>query len=117
MCCYSSLVVLQVLVPKDPLLLGKMFEVVITSTGKHYLKGDVVTESLVRVPPRPTPLPTGAVSGRKEWREKQSQNQIVPKRTMCSGDLLFLFSILFFICAAIVIQYGPRIPLLFSSFP
>jgi hypothetical protein len=61
-----------VLVPKDDSLLGKMFEVVITTTGKHYLKGDVLVESLARAPSRPAPLPHGTVSGATEWRKKKT---------------------------------------------
>ena len=71
----SLLTFLQVLVPKDDSLLGKMFEVVITSTGKHYLKGEVLTESLLSAPPRPAPLPHGAVSGTKEWEEKTKKKE------------------------------------------
>ena len=70
-----SISLLQVLVPKDATLLGKMFEVVITSTGKHYLKGEVLTDSLASAPPRPSPLPHGAVSGTKEWEEKEKEKK------------------------------------------
>lgn len=52
-----------------------MFEVVITSTGKHYLKGEVVTESLGLAPHRPTPLPQGAVSGAKGWKKKDKNDK------------------------------------------
>ena len=58
------------LVPKDPTLLGKMFEVVITSTGKHFLKGSVVKESLDHVVVRPPPLLAGDVSGMEVWKAK-----------------------------------------------
>ena len=58
------------LVPKDDTLLGKMFEVVITTTGKHYLKGDVLAESLTHAPSRPAPLPRGTVSGATEWKKR-----------------------------------------------
>ena len=58
------------LVPKDDALLGKMFEVFITTTGKHYLKGDVLAESLIRAPSRPAPLPRGTVSGATEWKKR-----------------------------------------------
>lgn len=108
---------LQVLVPMDPQLLGKMFEVLIVSTGKHYLKGEVLTESLVRVPSRPKPLPAGVVSGGEKWKERQSQNKpktAVSKQTMCTVDLLLLFSVLVVLCAGILIQYSPRMTLLFS---
>ena len=72
---------MQVLVPKDDSLLGKMFEVVITSTGKHYLKGQVLTESLTRAPPRPAPLPHGAVSGTKKWQEKRNEIETIAAAT------------------------------------
>lgn len=41
---------------------------VITSTGKHFLKGKIVRESLVEVLPRPQPLPAGRVSGIEAWK-------------------------------------------------
>ncbi len=44
-------------------LMGRMFDVVISSTGKHYLIGEVVCDSLPLIPPCPAPLPYGAVSG------------------------------------------------------
>lgn len=74
-------------------------------------------ESLVKVPPRPTPLPVGAVSGGEEWREKQSQTinkTVVSKKSVCTMDLLLLFSVLFVICAGIIVQYSPHMTLLFS---
>lgn len=48
-----------------------MFEVVITSTGKHFLKGQVIEESLVQVSPRPQPLPAGDVSGMQAWKDRR----------------------------------------------
>ena len=72
------------LVPKDDALLGKMFEVVITTTGKHYLKGDVLAESLTRAPSRPTPLPRGTVSGATEWRQRTTT--VAAERTATSTD-------------------------------
>ena len=71
--------------PKDDALLGKMFEVVITTTGKHYLKGDVVAESLACAPPRPTPLPPGTVSGAVEWKKKKTE-ATVATNTMAAAD-------------------------------
>ena len=71
----SCLFHLQVLVAKDPSLLGKMFDVVITETGKHYLKGDVLKESLAVVPARPAPLPFGAVSGMKTFKNQRTTSQ------------------------------------------
>lgn len=59
--------------PRDPALLGKRFEVMITSTGKHFLKGQVVKESLVQAMPRPPPLPAGHVSGHVTPRPQLGQ--------------------------------------------
>ena len=61
--------------PKEPALLGKMFEVVITSTGKHFLKGQVLEESLVQVSLRPQPLPAGHVSGMQAWKARQTSGE------------------------------------------
>ena len=68
--------------PKDDALLGKMFEVVITTTGKHYLKGDILEESLVCAPSRPTPLPQGTVSGATEWNRKKMTEATVAIHTL-----------------------------------
>ena len=67
--------------PKDDALLGKMFEVVITTTGKHYLKGDVLAESLACAPSRPTPLPQGTVSGATEWKRRTTEATVASYRT------------------------------------
>ena len=112
----------QVLVPKDPQLLGKMFEVTITSTGKHYLKGDVVAESLVRVPLRPAPLPSGTVSGGGKWKQYSVKDctPIEPRYSvlkqakqflMKSGDVVLLVSAVLIICTAIAMHYGPYLSL------
>ena len=54
----------QVLVPKDDNLMGKMVEVDITSSGKHYLMSELVTETQVKRPENvPPPLKKGQVSG------------------------------------------------------
>ena len=54
----------QVLVPQEEDFMGKMVEVDIISTGKHYLKGSVVREAGIERPDMvPPPLKQGAVSG------------------------------------------------------
>jgi hypothetical protein len=75
-------------VPKDDSLLGKMFEVVIMTTGKHYLKGDVLVESLARAPSRPAPLPQGTVSGATEWRKRTTTipTTVASQRTVDSTN-------------------------------
>ena len=52
---------MQVLVPKDEHLLGKLVEVQITETGKHFLKC-ALTKNVFR-PDVPLPLKQGQVSG------------------------------------------------------
>ena len=88
-----------------------MFEVVITSTGKHFLKAEVLTESLVRVPIRPSPLPAGVVSGGQKWQQVRedvsTKTALHSKSKHCSVDMLILFSALFVICAGIVVHYSP----------
>ena len=61
-----------------------MFEVIITTTGKHYLKGDVLAESLARAPSRPTALPQGTVSGATEWNRKKKTEASVTMHTIPS---------------------------------
>lgn len=92
---------LQVLVAKDPSLLGKMFDVVITETGKHYLKGDVISESLRVVPHRPTPLPYGAVSGIKRTESNKTSRSWITR-----GDLLLVFVALIFVCIFVFTRYS-----------
>lgn len=52
---------MQVLVPKDEHLLGKLVQVKITETGKHFMKC-TLTKNIVR-PDVPLPLKKGQVSG------------------------------------------------------
>ena len=77
--------------PKDPSLLGKMFEVEITSTGKHFLKGSVVQDSLLRVLPRPQPLPPGQVSGAETHKsELVVRNMEIKKSKLGRTDFILL---------------------------
>lgn len=63
----SSLSVLQVLVPKDENLMGKLVTVEITETGKHFMKCRLVRDGEVKRPATvPPPLPKGKVSGFKQ---------------------------------------------------
>lgn len=57
------------LVPKDEDLMGKMIEVEIVETGKHYMKGKLLVSkhSAVR-PDVPLPLKKGQVSGLSKVR-------------------------------------------------
>lgn len=53
----------QVLVKGAPDLMGKMIEVEIYETGKHFLKGKIVDNSEIISPGLTQPLPKGTVSG------------------------------------------------------
>ncbi|NXA46984.1 CDKAL methylthiotransferase, partial [Nothocercus julius] len=53
----------QVLVPKDPLLMGKMVDVNIYEAGKHFMKGQPVSDARVYTASITRPLAKGEVSG------------------------------------------------------
>nr|XP_006198672.1 threonylcarbamoyladenosine tRNA methylthiotransferase isoform X1 [Vicugna pacos]XP_015090114.1 threonylcarbamoyladenosine tRNA methylthiotransferase isoform X1 [Vicugna pacos]XP_015090115.1 threonylcarbamoyladenosine tRNA methylthiotransferase isoform X1 [Vicugna pacos]XP_015090116.1 threonylcarbamoyladenosine tRNA methylthiotransferase isoform X1 [Vicugna pacos]XP_015090117.1 threonylcarbamoyladenosine tRNA methylthiotransferase isoform X1 [Vicugna pacos] len=56
----------QVLVPKNPTFLGKMVEVDIYESGKHFMKGQPVSHAKVHTPSISKPLAKGEVSGLTE---------------------------------------------------
>ncbi|GAB0183886.1 threonylcarbamoyladenosine tRNA methylthiotransferase [Grus japonensis] len=58
----------KVLVPKDPLLMGKMVEVNIYEAGKHFMKGQPVSDARVYTASITRPLAKGEVSGLTEER-------------------------------------------------
>ncbi|XP_005403437.1 PREDICTED: threonylcarbamoyladenosine tRNA methylthiotransferase isoform X2 [Chinchilla lanigera] len=59
----------QVLVPKNPSFMGKMVEVDIYESGKHFMKGQPVSDAKVYTPSISKPLAKGQVSGlTKEFR-------------------------------------------------
>ncbi|XP_028631522.1 threonylcarbamoyladenosine tRNA methylthiotransferase [Grammomys surdaster] len=61
----------QVLVPKNTAFMGKMVEVDIYESGKHFLKGQPVSETRVYTPSISKPLAKGEVSGlTKEFRNR-----------------------------------------------
>ncbi|KAJ8045306.1 Threonylcarbamoyladenosine tRNA methylthiotransferase [Holothuria leucospilota] len=53
----------QVLVPKEEGLLGKMVEVKIISTGKHYMMSEIIREKELFTPSVATPFAQGEISG------------------------------------------------------
>ena len=81
--------------------MGRMFEVEITSTGKHYLVGEVVKHSLVRMPSRPAPLPYGAVSGWGKVQES-SQRRKQPAGLLADSTLIALAIII--VCFAVFVH-------------
>ncbi|XP_063259674.1 threonylcarbamoyladenosine tRNA methylthiotransferase isoform X2 [Prinia subflava] len=64
----------QVLVPKDPLLMGKMVEVSIYEAGKHFMKGQPVSDAIVHTASITRPLAKGEVSGLTEEFRRSPQN-------------------------------------------
>ncbi|NXO05303.1 CDKAL methylthiotransferase, partial [Rhinopomastus cyanomelas] len=64
----------QVLVPKDPQLMGKMVEVNIYEAGKHFMKGQPVSDSRVYAASIARPLAKGEVSGLTEEFRPAPQN-------------------------------------------
>ncbi|NXC82235.1 CDKAL methylthiotransferase, partial [Cercotrichas coryphoeus] len=64
----------QVLVPKDPLLMGKMVEVNIYEAGKHFMKGQPVSDARVHTASISRPLPKGEVSGLTEEFRRSAQS-------------------------------------------
>ncbi|NXM34441.1 CDKAL methylthiotransferase, partial [Oxyruncus cristatus] len=64
----------QVLVPKDTLLMGKMVEVNIYEAGKHFMKGQPVSDARVHTASITRPLAKGEVSGLTEEFRRAPQN-------------------------------------------
>ncbi|NWV72198.1 CDKAL methylthiotransferase, partial [Malurus elegans] len=64
----------QILVPKDPLLMGKMVEVSIYEAGKHFMKGQPVSDARVHTASITRPLAKGEVSGLTEEFRRAPQN-------------------------------------------
>ncbi|XP_072417014.1 threonylcarbamoyladenosine tRNA methylthiotransferase [Chiloscyllium punctatum] len=64
----------QVLVPKQPELLGKMIEVDIYEAGKHFMKGKPAQNGKIYTPSIVKPLLRGAVSGTMEEFKTINEN-------------------------------------------
>uniref|UniRef100_A0A2K6H133 tRNA-t(6)A37 methylthiotransferase n=1 Tax=Propithecus coquereli TaxID=379532 RepID=A0A2K6H133_PROCO len=66
----------QVLVPKNSSFMGKMVEVDIYESGKHFMKGQPVSDAKVYTPSISKPLAKGEVSGlTKEFRNRLGNHQ------------------------------------------
>ena len=77
-----------------------MFEVEITDTGKHYLVGEVVRQSLVCMPPRPPPLPYGTISG-----AKKSSSTARSGTASTLTDRALIAVAVFIVCVAVFVHY------------
>ncbi|XP_043942741.1 threonylcarbamoyladenosine tRNA methylthiotransferase-like [Protopterus annectens] len=81
----------QVLVPKNPTFMGKMIEVDIYETGKHFMKGHPASGMEIYTPSIAKPLAKGEVSGVTEELKAILQNGTgshVPSATKNMMDLL-----------------------------
>uniref|UniRef100_G3SLB5 tRNA-t(6)A37 methylthiotransferase n=1 Tax=Loxodonta africana TaxID=9785 RepID=G3SLB5_LOXAF len=61
----------QVLVPKNPSFMGKMVKVDIYESGKHFMKGQPVSDAKVYTPSITKPLAKGEVSGLTEVSKRR----------------------------------------------
>ncbi|KFO33831.1 CDK5 regulatory subunit-associated protein 1-like 1 [Fukomys damarensis] len=68
----------QVLVPKNPSFMGKMVEVDIYESGKHFMKGLPVSDAKVHTPSISKPLAKGEVSGLTKGQEQMALEFEVP---------------------------------------
>ncbi|XP_018024113.1 threonylcarbamoyladenosine tRNA methylthiotransferase isoform X2 [Hyalella azteca] len=99
----------QVLVPKEENYLGKVLRVVITETGKHFMKGRVVTtpaDRLVSPAVAPT-LPQGVVSGTSDATLKNGtltsdQDLATRKQELARQEKWILLSFVVIISALLV---------------
>ncbi|XP_073487242.1 threonylcarbamoyladenosine tRNA methylthiotransferase [Aquarana catesbeiana] len=101
----------QVLVPKDPAFMGKMVEVDIYETGKHYMKAKPLSESKMYTPSITKPLEKGEVSGLPQESKSLQKNSFLskPKSSDAHKTILHLawgdsgeqMKILYFIAAVI----------------
>jgi len=66
----------QILVPKRPELMGKMFQVKIVDSCKFSMTGELLGDTSVVRPAPAEPLPAGQLSGLAQIRETKSNNQI-----------------------------------------
>uniref|UniRef100_A0A8I5R1S4 Threonylcarbamoyladenosine tRNA methylthiotransferase n=1 Tax=Papio anubis TaxID=9555 RepID=A0A8I5R1S4_PAPAN len=76
----------QVLVPKNPAFMGKMVEVDICESGKHFMKGQPVSDAKVYTPSISKPLAKGEVSGLT--KEQNHFHDAVVSATLYLEDFL-----------------------------
>uniref|UniRef100_A0A7N4P676 tRNA-t(6)A37 methylthiotransferase n=1 Tax=Sarcophilus harrisii TaxID=9305 RepID=A0A7N4P676_SARHA len=77
----------KVLVPKNPMFMGKMVEVDIYESGKHFMKGQPVSNAKVYTPSISKPLAKGEVSGLTEEFRHVLENGSRTKGNMSAETL------------------------------
>lgn len=75
----------QVLVPKESTFMGKMVEVYIYESGKHFMKGRPLVDSKMYTPSISKPLAKGKVSGLTEEIKAQLSNSLNATGETSSG--------------------------------
>ncbi|XP_054935708.1 threonylcarbamoyladenosine tRNA methylthiotransferase isoform X4 [Physeter macrocephalus] len=69
----------QVLVPKNPTFMGKMVEVNVYESGKHFMKGQPVSDAKVYAPSISKPLAKGEISGLTEFFGHKARGILAPR--------------------------------------
>ncbi|KAL7648424.1 UNVERIFIED_CONTAM: hypothetical protein RMT77_000330 [Armadillidium vulgare] len=88
----------QVLIPKEKCYLGKLIDVKIVETGKHYLKGNPLEFSPLLQPGICSPMQKGTISGlRKRDQEQKSLLFIFIVTIICLIFIRFVFKLCPFI--------------------
>uniref|UniRef100_H2YA80 tRNA-t(6)A37 methylthiotransferase n=1 Tax=Ciona savignyi TaxID=51511 RepID=H2YA80_CIOSA len=100
----------QVLIAMDENLMGKMFEVEIVETGKHFLKGKRRSSSIPVKPVIAEPVPLGCVSGdnhKKELNEEtiQLSNEDKQNNLLKENHMFFIVIFLAFLLYFILKQF------------
>jgi len=71
---------IQVLVPRDPNLMGKTFKVRIVRAEKFCIIGEVIEETVALAPALPTPPQQGALSNASKYRTPAPESSAGPSR-------------------------------------
>lgn len=87
----------QVLVPKEDGLLGKMLEVVIIETGKHFLKAKILKDGDMYTPSIAEPLPKGHVSGVQTISQETASSTSWISMAICGLIIAVLFRVLYIV--------------------
>jgi len=94
----------QVLVPKDVDLMGKLVEVEVIETGKHFMKSKLIEATAIVEPGLVKPLEKGEVSGRPKQLPKESSASIETNTQVYRGDNWILKSGLLVLFITIVFR-------------
>uniref|UniRef100_F6TJ71 tRNA-t(6)A37 methylthiotransferase n=1 Tax=Ciona intestinalis TaxID=7719 RepID=F6TJ71_CIOIN len=95
----------QVLIPMDEDLTGKMFEVEIVETGKHFLKGKRIDSSVPVTPVTVQPVPLGCVSVFSDQeRPVERRRVLLNRRVILCIHFFFMVYLLYGVVFCLEIQ-------------